>query len=77
MAKYGLAGSATSLTLSETWEVGSETTISMLRSMVIAAQSEELMVGEIPLAYPLYESTLPFDTRVEGLTAGRPVAITG
>ena len=77
VAKYGLAGSATSLTLSETWEVGSETTISILRSMVVAAQSEELMVGKIPLTYPFYESTLPFDTRVEGLTAGRPVAITG
>jgi len=77
VAKYGIAGSVTRLTLSETWKVGSETTISILRSMVVAAQSEELRVGRVPLSYPLYDSKLALESRVAGLMTGRPVAVTG
>jgi len=77
VAKYGLAGVATRLVLDKPWEQGVETTLSLLRSMTIAGQSEELKVGEVPLSYPLYDSTIALDARVEGLGPGRPVAITG
>jgi hypothetical protein len=77
VAKYGMAGSTTRLALDTPWEKGIETTLSILRSMAIATQSEHVEVAEIPLVYPLYDSRLTLDTRVEGLTAGRPVAITG
>jgi hypothetical protein len=65
------------LGLSKSWTIGSNSTLALLRSMTVAAQSEELVVAELPLAYPVYGSTLALNTRVEGLVPGRPIAISG
>jgi hypothetical protein len=77
MAKYGMAGSVTRLTLATPWSIGDGSDLALLRSMTIAAQNEELPVAALPLTYPVYGSELALDTRVEGLAAGRPLAISG
>jgi hypothetical protein len=77
LAKYGIAGNGTRLSLSTPWQIHDSATLALLRGMTIAAQSEELTIAKRPLTYPVYGAELALDARVEGLTAGRPVAITG
>jgi Baseplate J-like protein len=77
VAKYGMAGNATRLVLDKPWEKGVESTLAFLRSMTIAAQSEEVNIGKFPLTYPVYDTSIALDNRVEGLLSGRPAAITG
>jgi hypothetical protein len=77
VARYGIAGSATQLTfLTDAWEK-TVTTLEVLRTMTVATQSEELPPTALPVTCPLYGSTLPLNDRVEGLVAGRPLAISG
>ena len=77
LAKYGIAGNGTRLSLSTPWEKHSGADLALLRGMTIAAGSEELTVAKRPLTYPVYGAELALDSRVEGLVAGRPVAVTG
>jgi len=77
VARYGIAGSATRLIFTkDAWErtIG---TLTLLRTMTVATQSEELAVSALPVVYPLYGSTLAMNGRVDGLSADRPVAISG
>ena len=77
VARYGIAGSATRLIFTEdAWE-RTITNLTLLRTMTVAAQSEELAVAALPVAYPVYGSTLALNNRVNGLSVARPVAITG
>jgi hypothetical protein len=76
-AKYGIAGNATRVTLSAPWQKNSDSKLSLLRTMTVAAQSEELTVANCPLTYPVYGKQLALDIRVEGLRAGQSIAVTG
>lgn len=77
VARYGMAGSVTRLGLGTAWELGVETKLEFLRSMTVAVQNEELAVATLPVRYPLYGSTLVLNSRVDGLAARRPLAISG
>lgn len=81
VARYGVAGSATRLMLETPWDDGATLEpppdLTLLRTMTIAAQSEEIAVAETPLTYPVYGATLTLNSRVEGLVPGRAIAISG
>ena len=67
MAKYGIAGSTTLLTFDRDVWVTDQAKLSALRQITITAQSEKITVAELPLTYPVYGSTLAFNTLVDGL----------
>ena len=77
MAKYGIAGSTTLLTFDRDVWVTDQAKLSALRQITITAQSEKITVAELPLTYPVYGSTLAFNTLVDGLAPRRPMAISG
>ncbi|MBA5872982.1 MAG: putative baseplate assembly protein [Nitrospira sp. CR1.2] len=77
VARYGIAGNGTRLSLSAGWAKGVDSKLDLLRTMIVAAQSEELMPAALPLLYPVYGAELSFDQLVDGLTLGRPLAVTG
>jgi hypothetical protein len=77
VAKYGIAGNGTRLSLNTPWHKHSDAKLSLLRTMTIAAQSEELAITRRPLNYPVYGSELALDLPVNGLSPGRPIAVTG
>ncbi|ULA61569.1 MAG: Putative baseplate assembly protein [Nitrospira sp.] len=77
VARYGIAGTGSQLSLSAGWSKGADSKLDVLRTMTIAAQSEELTPAALPLLYPVYGEELSFDQLVEGLSPGRPLAITG
>ena len=77
VAKYGLAGNATQLRFDQNVWVTNLADLSALRKITITAQSEELVVAEVPLTYPVYGSTLVLHSRIERLVHGRPIAISG
>ena len=77
VARYGIAGNATRVTLSASWKKNSDSKLSLLRTMIIAAQSEDLPISSRPLTYPVYGSELPLNLRVDGLVAGQAIAVTG
>jgi hypothetical protein len=77
VARYGIAGNGTQLSLSAGWSKGANSKLDLLRTMTIAAQSEELVPAALPLLYPVYGETLSFDQLVDGLVPGRPLAVTG
>ncbi|ODT45723.1 MAG: putative baseplate assembly protein [Nitrospira sp. SCN 59-13] len=77
VARYGIAGTGTQLSLSAGWVKGTDSKLDLLRTMTIAAQSEELTPTDLPLLYPVYGETLSFDQLVDGLVPGRPLAVTG
>ena len=77
VARYGIAGNATRVTLSAPWKKNSDSKLSLLRTMTLAAQSEDLPISSRPLPYPVYGSELPLNLRVDGLVAGQAIAVTG
>ena len=77
VARYGMAGNATRVMLSASWEKNSDSKLSLLRTMSIAVQSEDLPISSRPLPYPVYGSELPLNFRVDGLVAGQAIAVTG
>jgi len=77
VAKYGIAGSTTLLSFDKNVWVTEQAKLSALRQITITAQNEELVVAELPLAYPVYGATLTLNSRVEGLVPGRAIAISG
>ncbi len=77
VARYGIAGNGTRLSLSVAWTKGADSKLDLLRTMTIAAQSEELTPAALPLLYPVYGEELSFDQLVDGLLPGRPLAVTG
>ncbi|MGB7948704.1 MAG: hypothetical protein WCH75_13555, partial [Candidatus Binatia bacterium] len=76
VARYGMAGSGTWLLLDKGWNRSNEYLI-LLRTMTLAAQSEELPVAALPVTYPVYGSTLALQNKVDALQVGRPVAVSG
>lgn len=77
VARYGIAGTGTELSLSAGWAKGADSKLDLLRTMTVAAQSEEVVPAALPLRYPVYGEVLAFDQPVDGLTPGRPLAVTG
>ncbi|MCS6297262.1 MAG: putative baseplate assembly protein [Nitrospira sp.] len=77
VARYGIAGNGTTLSLSASWAKASSSKLDLLRTMTISAQSEEMVPAALPLLYPVYGEVLAFDQLVEGLIPGRPLAVTG
>ena len=77
LAKYGIAGNGTRLSLSTPWVKHDGADLALLRGMTIAAQSEELAIAKRPLTYPVYGTELALDSHIEGLVAGRPIAVSG
>lgn len=77
VARYGIAGNGTRLSLSAGWTKGADSKLDLLRTMTIAAQSEELTPAALPLLYPVYGEELSFDQLIDGLLPGRPLAVTG
>jgi hypothetical protein len=76
VARYGMAGSGTLLFLEKGWKRINESLV-LLRTMTVAAQSEELAVAALPVTYPVYGSTVALNNRVDTLPVGRPVAFSG
>ncbi len=77
VARYGIAGNGTRLSLSSGWAKGTDSKLDLLRTMTIAVQSEALPLAEQPLAYPVYGDVFSCAQVVEGLVAGRPLAVSG
>jgi hypothetical protein len=77
VAKYGIAGSVTRLTLETEWKKKDDSKLGLLRSMNISAQPEPLTVSARPLAEPLYGAELSLNGIINGLVAGRPLALSG
>lgn len=77
VARYGIAGNGTQLTLSAGWAKGADSKLDLLRTMTIGAQNEELTPAALPLLYPVYGEELSFDRLVDGLMPGRPLAVSG
>ena len=77
VARYGIAGNGTRLSLSAGWTKASSSKLDLLRTMTVSAQSEELTTAALPLLYPVYGEMLAFDQLVDGLIPGRPLAVTG
>ena len=77
VARYGLAGNGTRLSLSTGWTKNADSKLDLLRTMTVAAQSEEIALAERPLSYPVYGETLSLEQLVEGLAPGRPLAVSG
>jgi hypothetical protein len=77
VAKYGLAGNATQLSFKEDVWLTEHANLSVLRKITVTAQSEELVVADVPLTAPVYGAMLPLNSRIEGLAPGRPIAISG
>ena len=77
VARYGIAGNGTRLSLSTGWTKGADSKLDLLRTMTVSAQSEELIPAALPLLYPVYGEVLAFDQLVDGLIRGRPLAVTG
>jgi hypothetical protein len=76
VAKYGMAGSTTKLTFDKkVWT--QQTKLTELRTITIAAQSEILRLLKKTLDYPVYSNQLMLDKVVDGLTSGRPLAVSG
>ena len=75
--RYGLAGNGTRLSLSTGWTKNADSKLDLLRTMTVAAQSEEIALAERPLSYPVYGETLSLEQLVEGLAPGRPLAVSG
>ncbi len=74
--RYGMAGSGTLLALSSGWKI-THTKLFLLRTMTVNAQSEVLKVAALPVTYPMYGTSIPLNTRLDGLQSGRPIAVTG
>jgi hypothetical protein len=74
-ANFTLSGKSTRLNLSG--ENLFEKFDSTLRETTVLVQSERLTVAERPLATPVSGTSLTLASRVEGLTQGRPVEISG
>ena len=73
VARYGIAGNATLLELSkDVWVTNTAPTFRLLRTMTIAAQSEELTVADLPLTYPVYGATLALEHSGGGTGARAP-----
>jgi hypothetical protein len=70
VARYGLAGNGTRLSLSTGWTKNADSKLDLLRTMTVAAQSEEIALAERPLSYPVYGETLSLEQLVEGLAPG-------
>ena len=77
VARYGIAGTGTQLSLSAGWSKGADSKLDLLRTMTIAAQSEELTPAAVPLLYPVYGEELSFNQLVDGLMPGRSLAVSG
>ena len=77
VARYGIAGNGTRLSLSSGWAKGADSKLDLLRTMTIAVQSEALALAELPLPYPVYGDVVSCEQLVEGLVAGRPLAVSG
>lgn len=77
VARYGIAGNGTRLSLSSGWAKGADSKLDLLRTMTIAVQSEALVLAELPLPYPVYGNVVSCEQLVEGLVAGRPLAVSG
>ena len=77
VARYGIAGNGTTLSLSASWAKASSSKLDLLRTMTVSAQSEEMAPAALPLLYPVYGEVLTFDQLVEGLMPGRPLAVSG
>jgi hypothetical protein len=77
IAKYGVAGGATRISFDQDVWLIDGADLSVLRRITIAAQSEELIIARRPLDYPVYGNELALNSRVEGLTAGRAIAVAG
>lgn len=77
VARYGMAGNATTLVLSTSWAKATSSNLALLRTMTVASQSEELATARLPLTYPLFGDHLALDNRAEGLVPSRPIAVSG
>ncbi|MCC2641082.1 MAG: uncharacterized protein K0S45_1495 [Nitrospira sp.] len=77
VARFGMASSTTRLSLSMSWAKKSTSTLALLRTMIVAAHSEELVTARLPLLYPLFGDHLTLETRETRLVPSRPIALSG
>ncbi len=76
-AKYGMAGSVSHLELSESWRKSLDSLLSLLRSVVIYAQSEKLTLAESPLQPPVSGNEITLNRLYPGLKQGKRIAVFG
>jgi len=77
LAKYGISGRVTELTLDTDWKFSTDASLSKLRDAVVLAGSEKLELAEMPMSSVVTGATVILDSRIEGLTKGRRLAVTG
>lgn len=77
VARYGMAGNAPTLKMSTSWSKATSSNLSLLRTMTVVTQSEELETARLPLVYPVFGDSLALDQRADGLVPSRPVAVSG
>jgi predicted phage baseplate assembly protein len=76
-ARYGISGAITELQGDSLWKRGQATELSLLRSMVIYAQSEKHPLAEVPLPSSVSGSILALNGSYPGLQKDQKIALFG
>jgi predicted phage baseplate assembly protein len=74
---YGISGTTTQLTLDEDWWNGAQDSMSTVRSTLVFAQSEPLILVEEPITAPVEGQEIELGALYDELTSGRWVIVSG
>ena len=77
VARYGMSGTVTELTLDGPWVDPDERWLSAVRPLSVQAQSAGLSLLPVALTGPLWGSTIDLDGLYAGLEAGQRILVTG
>ena len=77
VARYGMSGTVTELTLDQPWVDPGERWLSALRPLSVQAQSAELSLLPVALPGPLDGTAIDLDGLYAGLEAGQRILVTG
>lgn len=77
LAKYGISGRVTELTLDKNWKFSTDASLSKIRDAVILAGSEKLGLAEKPISSAVTGATVILDFRDDNLVKGQRLAVTG
>jgi predicted phage baseplate assembly protein len=77
VARYGMSGTVTQLTLHRPWIDRDARWLSALRPLTVRAQSVRLTLLPVPLQDPLAGDKIDLDGLAVGLEAGRRILVTG
>ena len=77
LARYGISGRVTELTLDENWKFKTDSWLWRIRDAVVLAGAKRLHPAENPIASVVTGPTVILDSNVEGLVKGQRLAVTG